>query len=313
MTVLNLAVDSHHSDSISLGGVSPLGTGGRQRGYRWGLDTLPLFPGCWPLPLDTYERRPELSSTEATALSAFVAHRFNQDGGLRSLSGRPPASQAVLESLDRLVTPLHAVLAGASAGESSRALVEDVTVALVLARMARECIAYWGWPAAVWLDLVNTEATFKARWGKRNLPSRPRLVAIAYVLGGVHEIVWAKDLMRSFVFGMVFGVAALRDATNTVHQVLLNWGYADPNLRREMGNAVATVLMLAGSPCLQDLRREHLELGRRRAPSVFLRGQFLKLSRALTELGFLDAPLPLHPEGHPFLGSDPMYRAGRTV
>jgi hypothetical protein len=59
-----------------------------------------------------------------------------------------------------------------------------------------------------------------------------------------------------------------------------------------------------------DVQREHLELARRLAPSVFLRGQFLKLSRALAELCVLDAPLPLHPESHPFLGSDPMYRAG---
>lgn len=274
MTVPSLAVDSYHPDSTSLDRVSRVVTGARQRGYRWGLDTLPLFPGCWSLPLDTYDRRLELSSTEATALGAVVAHRFNQEGGLRPLSGRSPASPAVLESLDRLVAPLHAVLAGASAGESSRAPVEDVTVALVLERVAREGIAYWGWPAAVWLDLVNTEATFKARWGKRNLPSRPRLVAIAYVLGGVREVVWAKDLMRSFVFGMVFGVAGLREATNIVEQVLLNWGYADPNLRRELGNALATVLLLAGSPRLQDLRREHLELGRRLAPRCSYVGNF---------------------------------------
>ena len=44
MTVLNLAVDSDHPDSTGLQGVSRLVTGARQRGYRWGLDTLPLFP-----------------------------------------------------------------------------------------------------------------------------------------------------------------------------------------------------------------------------------------------------------------------------
>src|SRR6266516_4414440 len=146
MTVLNLAVDSDHPDSTGLQGVSRLVTGARQRGYRWGLDTLPLLPGCWPLPLDTYDRHPELSSTEATALRAFVAHRFDQKAGLRPVSGGSLSSPAVLESLDRLVTPLRAVLAGASAGESSRPAVEDVAVALVLARMAREGIAYWGWP-----------------------------------------------------------------------------------------------------------------------------------------------------------------------
>jgi hypothetical protein len=46
------------------------------------------------------------------------------------------------------------------------------------------------------------------------------LFAIAYVLGGVREIVWPKNLMRSFVFGMVFGVAGLREAIKTVQQVL---------------------------------------------------------------------------------------------
>jgi hypothetical protein len=157
---------------------------------------------------------------------------------------------------------------------------------------------------------VGTEAAFKAEWRKPNLPCRPRLAAIAYVLGGVREIVWAKDLVRSFVFGIVFDVRSLREATTTIQQVLQSWGYADPNLRRDLGNALATVLLLAGSPRLDSLRRDHLELARRLAPSVFLRGHFLKLSRALAELGLLGAPLPLHPEGHPFLGSDPMYRAG---
>lgn len=109
-------------------------------------------------------------------------------------------------------------------------------------------------------SLRRSRAAFKARWGKRNLPCRLRLAAIAYVLDGVRDVVWAKDLMRSFVFGIVIGVASLREATNAVEQVLLKWGYADPNLRRELGNAIATVLLLAGSPRLQDLRHEHLEL-----------------------------------------------------
>jgi hypothetical protein len=93
-------------------------------------------------------------------------NRFDQDAGLRPLSGRSLWSPAVVDSLDRLVVPLHAVLAGASAGESSRPPVEGATVALLLARMAREGSAFWGWPAAVWLDLVDTEAAFKARAGE---------------------------------------------------------------------------------------------------------------------------------------------------
>jgi hypothetical protein len=77
MTALRLAVDSDNPDSASLDSLAHLVIGARQRGYRWGLDTLPLFPGCWPLPLDTYDRRQELTPTEATVLSAFVAHRFD--------------------------------------------------------------------------------------------------------------------------------------------------------------------------------------------------------------------------------------------
>jgi hypothetical protein len=69
MTVLNLADDSDHPDSTTLDSVSRPVSGTRQRGYRWGLDTLPLFPGCWPLTLETYDRRPELTITEASALS----------------------------------------------------------------------------------------------------------------------------------------------------------------------------------------------------------------------------------------------------
>ena len=80
-------------------------------------------------------------------------------------------------------------------------------------------------------------------------------------MGGVREIVWTKDLVRSFVFGLVFGVTSLREATTTIEQVLHTWDYADPNLRRDLGNALATVLLLAGSPRLDRwLAKAHPEV-----------------------------------------------------
>jgi hypothetical protein len=50
--------------------------------------------------------------------------------------------------------------------------------------------------------------------------------------------------------------------------------------------------ILAGSPRLEDVTLAHLAAARRLAPSVPLRTQCLKLSRALAHLGVLPEPLP---------------------
>ncbi len=77
------------------------------------------------------------------------------------------------------MAPLHAMLAGGSPADiSTTRPIDEATVALVLERMQREGDTYWGWPTDVWLDMVGTEAAFKATWRKRNLPCRPRLAAI---------------------------------------------------------------------------------------------------------------------------------------
>jgi hypothetical protein len=207
MTNTDLAVEVRHEDPGHVGASSSLTIARRRRGHPSGLDSLPLLPGCWPFPLETYDRRTVFTAAETSALNAFLAHRFDQLGGLRPISGRYRSSPAAIVSLDWLVAPLQAVLAGGSPAEISTArAIDEATVALVLERTQREGVTYWGWSTDVWLDMVETEAAFKARWRKRNLPCRTRLAAIAYLLGGVREIVWAKDLVRSFVFGMVFGV-----------------------------------------------------------------------------------------------------------
>jgi hypothetical protein len=114
MSDVNLAVNAGHLDLSGVDAEPYLTVSRPRRGHPWGLDSLPLLPGCWPLPLETYDRRPELTATEATALRALVANRYDQHGGLRPVSSRPLSSPAAIESLDRLVVPLHAVLAGGS-------------------------------------------------------------------------------------------------------------------------------------------------------------------------------------------------------
>jgi integrase len=275
------------------------------------LDTLPPLPGRLPLPLESYDRREDLTPAEAAALNVFVAHRFDAAHGFRSTGGAPLAGSF---ELDHLRAPLEAVLAGWSGVASQtpyfRLIAEDA-VALVLAEIARRGTTYWAWPASVWLELVTaSDAMFKRRWGRRKLPCRQRLAALAYGIGGVREVIWSRDLTRSLLFSHLFGRQLLQEATSRLEDVLSGWGYVSQRQHSELGNALATVLLLAGSPRLEDVTLTHLTDARRLAPSVPLRSQCLKLSRALANLGFLQEPLPLHPEGHPFLRGDPMYKSG---
>jgi hypothetical protein len=158
--------------------------------------------------------------------------------------------------------------------------------------------------------VAPSDAAFKERWGRRRLPCRQRLAALAYAVGGVREIVWSRDLARPLVFSHLFGRQALQEATTRVEEVLRGWGYVGQRQHNEFANALATVLLLAGGPRLEDVTLAHLAAARRLAPSVPLRTHGIKLSRALAHLGVLPESLPLHPGGHPFLHRDPMYKAG---
>jgi len=75
------------------------------------------------------------------------------------------------------------------------------------------------------LDVANRMLTIRAETTKgrrtRVVPYGPHSCTLytAY-LHQRREVVWAKDLVRSFVFGMVFGVTSLREATTAIQQVL---------------------------------------------------------------------------------------------
>ena len=71
MTYTDLAVDVRHEDHGGVGAASSLTIAKRRRGHPSGLDSLPLFPGCWPLPLETYDRRTELTAAETSALKGI--------------------------------------------------------------------------------------------------------------------------------------------------------------------------------------------------------------------------------------------------
>jgi hypothetical protein len=276
-----------------------------------GIDAMPPLAGCLPLPLESYDRDAVLTAPEVDALCWFVEHRFDQAGAFRPVNARSPVHSTKLE---RLTMPLQAVFGSwspvAEARPHARLIAEDA-VALVLAEVARRPELYWAWPATAWLDLVTpSDAASKEHWGTRKPPCRQRLAALAYAVAGVRQIVWCRDLARPLVFSHAFGKQALEDATTRVEEVLRGWGYVGQRQHSEFASALASVLLLAGSPRLEDVTLAHLAVARRLAPSVPLRTQCLKLSRALAHLGVLPESLPLHPEGHPFLQGDPMYKAG---
>jgi integrase len=236
--------------------------------------TAPSRPSeRWAPPLDptAYDRSPGLSVAEQRALAEGVA-RGERGGG-----GWPPAALAALR---RLLTPVDDVLAYVGTPSEARA---GVRLDLLRATHAAG-YSFWGWERDRWLAALARPHTCQ------------HAMAVAYLLCGVHDLHLHRPFMKEQEFAAkVFGADAVPAAADRVGAELQRWGYSGRKLGELLPRALARLLLLNGSPHLEDISPETL----RRLEQKPLAGSGHHigslLGRALASLGIVNVPAPTTP------------------
>lgn len=250
------------------------------------------------LDVSGYNRSARLTSPERRALAPLdVAHGW---GGrtIETIMGE-------LAGAERLVLPLHDAL---NVTEGNPYWKERALVALL-----RGCLwedrAYWGWDGETWSRVLAPQTTRLLTANRPNTAGATRhyMVAAAYLLGCLDDLSIVVNIEWRGIAGKVFGEERVDAQIQTVERVVRGWGFAWPTIRTLRG-VTARAMLAHGSPDLSDISAEALER-LRREPDISHRrkGLVYCLSKALAQLGVLDAPLREQPD------LNDHWRAARSV
>lgn len=233
--------------------------------HQPGSISLPRWQ--WPVALDTYDRQPTLRADERVLLA-----QLDQSLHTRQVHARPRLRQG----LRRLTQPLEDAL-GVLAIDSTRQLT---TIHALLQHSFRRQVAFWGWTTAEWATMFSTEMHEICRY-----PA----FGVAYLLCGLRDLQLYATPFPSFA-RRVFGAERVATAVAQLRGPLQTWGYDAHTL--EFSTGLCYVLLINGSPYLEDLTAATLERIQRDALLPRYRWVVGAMSRALATLGILAAPLP---------------------
>lgn len=225
-----------------------------------------------------------LTESEAAALAVLLrAGDFDTPRGCNL-----EAMISGLDGADRLRRPLRDALdvADGDVGSKRRALLT------LLRWCARENRSFWGWRHETWCRVLGTsqDAFFTANAPVADASVRPFMIAAAYLLGCFSDFLALGEFRRAGLAQKIFGRATIDMALTTVARVVSGWGYTSEP--RALLGATAEVLLLNGSPRLEDLTAEFLDGTRQRPGISKARASLLfQLARVLAEIGILNGPL----------------------
>ena len=237
----------------------------------------------WPIELDSYPRRGQLSLFELEGLRAL---------GLDVLrSGDRDTGSASWRAIARLTQPLddaQSALHWHPDTRHQRRFARDAA-ALVLTRCAELNRSYRAWSVQDWADLIGTGAgELRQSWpGQVGSSARPYLLVYAYLLGGFAAFDRVGRFHRRSLAWRVFGKEPVDDAIAQIRDVLVGWGY-HRRCERDLTALVCHVLLLNRSPLLEDLSAEVLaRLRSDPAMGQYFPGDLHGVHRAVAALGLV--------------------------
>jgi site-specific recombinase XerD len=221
----------------------------------------------WALALSAnhYDRRPGLSEAERAAVSELAGQRTRWPAELSAVVARltDPIDDAL-----RIVTPQAAWW---GRGPVRRALV---------AAMATEESSFWAWDGRRWLRVLrDTDAQI-----------RQLLLAVAYLVCGQRDLHLELRGFKARKFaGRVFDQARVDAAIGRVQAHMDGLGHPTVLGRPMVTHALMDVMLLVGSPLLEDLgaRADLFAWLRSRELNNARRHGVEQLARTLVEMGVL--------------------------
>lgn len=227
-----------------------------------------------PVDLSRYDRTPELSEAERTALHQCCD---------RLMRSRNPWCQVTRVTLERLMVPIREALQAVNA----RPAACRRTVNALLKEMHRRQSSYWVWQPADWYTVLQSH--FPA--GEQRKAGVVDLMAVAYLLAGLRQFRACGRVHHSVLAKRLFGTDYVEAAFAPVFDHLRRWGYADSEAKH-LRYALTALLLDNGSPHLEDLTLADMAAYREQHLPAYLQRYAVRISKVLHELGYLKQALP---------------------
>ncbi|MEW2490849.1 tyrosine-type recombinase/integrase [Streptomyces sp. NPDC048411] len=250
----------------------------------------------WPWPIDParYDRHPELSERERTALASLGWQ-------IRRRRGYDP-DRVEWRAIARLLRPLddaRAALQWCPDTPAHRRSVTDA-VGLILRRCLEDGTSFWAWSADDWGRLIAPgHKEFEEAWpGWIDGTVRPYVAALAYLLGDFTDFHRIGGFVRRSLAWRVFGQEPVEETIAQVAATLQGWGYHPSNgAFGQFRTVLVQIMLINRSPLLNDMTTDALERVRESPalPSGARRGNLHGVHRAIAALGYADPPpKPIH-------------------
>jgi len=253
----------------------------------------------WPLDLARYNRRPALTRREVAALARRA--RYPQ-----RLGHWTPLFH---DELGRLTRPVTDALDCLQIRHRLRGEVQR----LVTHELHRWQSTYWAWSEDTWHTIIGTSRLhFEAL--ADGPQCRAAIVAVALLLQRPIAVPRLGRFDRVALAYRLFGRTRVDAALDRILRALVDWGYAPTSPRyTSLRMTLCEVFLTIQSPCLEQISIEVL-LGLRTATSSHkrLRGDLLRLSRALVGLGLITSPLNPWATKRPGTSPSPTVQSVRT-
>ena len=238
----------------------------------------------WPIDVAAYDRSPDLTAEELAALTALAPRLY---GWHRR---REPPWQRI----ERLLRPLIEARGALDLATPRQVIHAGWAVTALLAQMLARGSSLWAWSESTWIELLGRDqASFLAAHPKMPEPYSVRqpMIAIAYVLRCLVDLRPLGPFAHVALANKVFGRHRVDAAMEPMQRVLAGWGYVRYQGIDVVQGVLSMALLLNGSPRLEDLRAETLEVYGRELPG-HRRSALHRIERALTELGITGMPPP---------------------
>lgn len=179
-------------------------------------------------------------------------------------------------TLPRLITPLLALAQWAAVSDSKR----ETSIIAIVKAVARCKLPYWQWDKATWHTLLNQTAG-----------SRPYLAAIAYHLGGLHDVTNLARFRHSGIYARaIFGSGIFWREHTRLSSTLRSLGYASQTLDVLLASVLGYLILENGDPRLETFTVDLLQKGQNGRNNGVARAVG-KVSNGLAAMGIIETPL----------------------
>jgi integrase len=231
----------------------------------------------WPLDLARYDQKPALSTGERSAIKEMLK------GPRRKEFSREPWKS----TLRRLLTPVLDALEFTGAQQP----ITGTLIGILLREMSRRESSFWSWAEHEWVGMLQPSmATYSRVYGVRG-DTRPHLMALALLLRRIRDPRPCGEFDRIMLAKRVFGEANVQASAKRTAEALATWGFSVPLNETRQITALCDVLLVNGSPLLEDLTTEVLEEVYDGPTTATRRWSLQRLSNVLFALGLVQKPL----------------------